>query len=529
MPETFLRSLGERFDPKREEGKLDPESWLKNRIGAHGWSKQLEIMRSVQNNQRTAVPSCHGSGKSQVAAWTITRFIDTHEPGTAFVVTTAPRSQQVRAILWRYIKRIHKQAGLDGTIGQGQVPEWKIDGELVGFGRKPADMDADTFQGLHEYNLLIVFDEACGIREDLYTAAESLMTNQGCHWLCIGNPDDRSSFFQKVCTTEPGWNVIPISAFDTPNLTGEPVPDDVAGRLISKEWVEDKKERWGETSALYTAKVRGEWADAEDGLVPLSWAKQAVDRGYKFREENPGQLPTGRTVIGVDPAWMGSDRSVIVVRKGAVVLKTETYRKLDTGALASVVVAEAQSSKWADPVVVIDTVGVGAGVVDQVRQAGVNVVEFNGARATKYKDRSGTWGFPNCRSAAWYRLREILDPVYGGRLCLPDDDDLIAEICAPTYKAMAGGKYAVEQKADMKKRIGRSPDLADALCYSLWIDPPGKYWSSAEALEARLNGEYEDQVAFIPYTNELPDGQTWYGFGYENSMRDGTFIGDRWL
>lgn len=185
---------------------------VRNRVNGHAWSKQIEIMQSVQDNERTAVPSCHGSGKSQVAAWAIARFIDIHEPGTAFVVTTAPRAHQVRAILWRYLRRVHKKAGLPGTITESMVPpEWKIDGEMVGFGRKPADLDGDSFQGLHEYRLLIVFDEACGIPERLYVAAESLMTSANCHWLCVGNPDDRSSFFHKVCTTEPGWNVIPIS------------------------------------------------------------------------------------------------------------------------------------------------------------------------------------------------------------------------------------------------------------------------------------------------------------------------------
>ncbi len=134
------------------------------------------------------------------------------------------------------------------------IPEWKIEGDLVGFGRKPGDMDSDSFQGLHEYRLLIVFDESCAIQESLFTAAESLMTNEGCHWLCIGNPDDNSSFFHKVCTSEPGWNVIPVSAYDTPAFTGEKVPPEVADRLVSRAWVDDKVQRWGETSLDHSAR-----------------------------------------------------------------------------------------------------------------------------------------------------------------------------------------------------------------------------------------------------------------------------------
>lgn len=517
MVDDFLRSLAERFDPAAEAGKTDPQAWLEHRLGAHGWSKQIEIMRSVQDNQRTAVPSCHGAGKSQVAAWTIARFIDTHEPGTAFVITTAPRAHQVRAILWRYLRKIHREANLPGHITDGPIPEWKIDGDMVGFGRKPADMDSETLQGLHEYRLLIVFDEACGINEGLYNAAESLMTNEGCHWLCIGNPDDRSSFFAKVCQTEPGWNVIPISAFDTPNLTGEKVPEDVAKRLVSREFVDDKAVRWGETSALYRAKVLGQWVDAEDGLIPLSWATAAVRRWHEWKDTGaePETIP-GRVVIGVDPAWLGSDQSAVVVRKGPVVLKIRRYNQLDTGQLTSIVLAEMR--RWVSSVAVVDAAGVGAGVLDQLRAAeGARVIGFNGANRTDHRDKSKQWRFPNARSASWHRMRELLDPINGERICLPDDDQLIADITAPTYGPGASNTLVVERKDQVKARIGRSPDSGDALACCFWTDPPGKYLTGAEAV---LAGD-DDRPRPIRY--RTGPGTEWEGFtpppGYRQPSR----------
>jgi len=509
LADVFLQSLHDRFDPAREAGKDDPVAWLNDRLDEVAWSKQQEIMRSVQDNQRTAVPSCHGSGKSHIASRVICRFIDIHEPGTAFVVTTAPRAHQVRAILWRYIRRAHKKAGLLGTITQGQIPEWKIDGDLVGFGRKPADMDADTFQGLHEYRLLIVFDEACGIGSELYTAAESLMTNDGCHWLCIGNPDDNSSFFHKVCTTEPGWNRIRISAMDTPAVTGEQVPDEVAQRLVSKAWIEDKRLRWGETSPLFQAKVLGQWVDSPDGLVPLSWARSAVARWHQWQERPDrltGHEPPGRRVIGVDPAWMGTDMTAIVVRQGPVILSARTYSRMDTQQVASLVLAELRHP---GATCVVDTIGIGAGVVDALRHAGANVIAFNGSASTKRRDNTGTWRFPNCRSAAWYNLREILDPIHGGQLCLPDNDELVADITTPNYGPVANGMLKVEAKDDVKRRIGRSPDLGDALCYSLWTDPPGNRVSTADPLEPR---DYSPRA--IPYASNSRTLEDWSPHGY---------------
>lgn len=515
MADAFERSLRDRFDPTREAGKDDPVVWLRDRLDEFAWSKQREIMRSVQDHQRTAVPSCHGPGKSHIASRVICRFIDIHEPGTAFVVTTAPRAHQVRAILWRYIRRAHKKAGLPGVILQGQIPEWKIDGELVGFGRKPADMDADTLQGLHEYRLLIVFDEACGIGADLYTAAESLMTNDGCHWLCIGNPDDNSSFFHKICTTEPGWNVIPISAMDTPAITGEEVPPEVADRLVSKKWIDDKKLRWGETSPLYQSKVLGQWVDAPDGLIPLSWARSAVARWHAYQDRLDrltGHEPPGRRVIGVDPAWLGQDMTAIVVRQGPVILSAKTYAKLDTQQVASLVAAELRTR---DAVAVVDVIGVGAGVVDALRAAGQNVIAFNGSAGTRRRDHTGTWRFPNCRSAAWYNLREVLDPIHGGVLCLPDNDELIADITTPTYGPAAGGMLKVEPKDAVKARIGRSPDLGDALCYSLWTDPPGKRVSTADPIG---DDELGPQVfAYRTHPDTMTIGQ-WQPAGYGSTQ-----------
>lgn len=519
---NFVNSLREEFNPDREDGITDPEAWLKHRLDGFAWSKQLEILRALDEHSRVAVPSCHGAGKSQLAAWAVTRFIDIHEPGTAMVVSTAPRAHQVRSVLWRYIRRIHSQGKLPGKITQGQIPEWTIDGDLVAFGRKPADMDASSWQGIHELNLLIVFDEACGIREEMFTAAESLMTSDNCKWLCIGNPDDRSSFFAKVCQTEPGWRVIPISAYETPNLSGEEVPDYVAKRLVKESWVRDKETRWGLTNPLFVSKVLGQFADAEDGLVPLSWANAAVSRWHDYMESKGVDAPTGRTIVAADPAWLGSDESAVIVRKGSVVLSATTYGKLDTGQLASILHAEMR--KWVTPVAIIDTAGIGAGVYDQLKDYGHHVIPFNGAASTSRRDKSGTWSFPNCRSAAWHGIREALDPQYGATLAIPDNDQLIADICAPKYGPTAGAKLLVEPKDKVKQRIHRSPDLGDCLSYSLWVDPPGSSKATDNVRLAPLNyavyRDVDDWARADPSAPE-PEDYSWVPYPTPGS---GTYI-----
>ena len=164
----------------------------------------------------------------------------------------------MRAILWRYIRRVHRIGKLPGRVNQ---TEWHIDDEMVAFGRKPADHDESAFQGIHARYVLVILDEACGVPEQLWIAADALTTNTDCRILAIGNPDNPASHFRRVCTPGSGWHVIGISGFDSPNLTGETMPDDVALALVSREWVEEKLREWGEDNPLYRSKVLGEFSD----------------------------------------------------------------------------------------------------------------------------------------------------------------------------------------------------------------------------------------------------------------------------
>jgi len=236
--------------------RTDPTAWINERINEFAWSKQREIMASLLDHRRVAVRSCHGVGKSHIASRVAGWWLDVHEPGEAFVVTTAPTFPQVRAILWRYIRQMHKRAGLIGKVNQ---TEWSVDGELVAFGRKPADHDEAAFQGIHARRVLVIIDEACGIPEQLWIAADALTTNDGCRILAIGNPDNPSTHFKQVSERGTNWHKIRISAFDSPNLTGEQVPPELAEMLISRGWVEEKAEEWGTDNPIYVSKVLGEF------------------------------------------------------------------------------------------------------------------------------------------------------------------------------------------------------------------------------------------------------------------------------
>ena len=106
------------IDSKLEAHKADPTVWAGDKLDAHLWLKQRDIMRSLVANRRTAVKSCHGAGKSFTAGLAASWWIDTHPAGEAFVVTTAPTYPQVHAILWEEIRKNHRRGKLPGRVLQ---------------------------------------------------------------------------------------------------------------------------------------------------------------------------------------------------------------------------------------------------------------------------------------------------------------------------------------------------------------------------------------------------------------------------
>lgn len=472
------------LDPQPSPHLHDPVGWVHDRLDEHLWSKQTEIAESVHDHRYTAVHSCHDAGKSYVASRIAAWWIDAHPPGEAFVVSTAPTFAQVRAILWREIGRAHRKGELVGRVNQ---TEWHIGPEIVAFGRKPADTDPAAFQGIHARYVLVIIDEACGVPETLWAAVDALVTNEDCRVLAIGNPDDPVAHFAKVCRPGSGWNVIHIDGLDTPNLSGEPVPDDLRPLLLSKVWVEERRARWGETSPLWTSKVRGLFPeDATDTVIPLSWVVAAQDRWRAWHDDGAEVRPLD--VLGVDVARGGADRTVFAPRHGHVVLDLVRVEGKDS---ADTMVTASRAGQLLHPGAraVVDVIGIGAGVHDRLVQLGHRSQPFNAGAGTQLVDSTGEFGFANKRAAAWWNLREHLDPARQPTLCLPPDDDLAADLTAPKWKLTTGGRILVEPKDEIRKRLGRSTDDGDAVVQSLW---PAEQAGPAVV-------EYEDHVDISPY------------------------------
>lgn len=372
--------------------------------------------------------------------------------GEARIVTTAPSSQQVSSILWTEIGRAHRRGKLPGSITRGSVPVWTIGGEEVGQGRKPANfVDAETartaFQGLHARYLLGILDEACGIPLWLWQAFDTMATNETSRLLAIGNPDDPTTEFEKVCRPGSGWHVITISAFDTPNFTGEPVPEQLRESLISKTWVEETARKYGTKSAYYISKVTGEFPEvADDVIISPKLIREAVER------DRSGQAVKDRGRKGMDVARHGKDETCIYEDRAGMIREVDSWRGLDT--MESAQRARSHLDEWEE--MQIDATGLGWGVYDPLRHAGYRVVAFEGGRQAANPDR-----FVNVISEAWWGFREDLE---AGLIDLDgEDEELLAQLQSRMWKHDASQRrIRIETKEEMAKRGIASPDRADA-------------------------------------------------------------------
>ena len=455
--------------------RVDPARWAHDKLGEHLWSAQVRIAASVRDNRLTAVQSCHGTGKSWTASRLASWWLDTHPPGEAFVVTTAPTGDQVKAILWAEINKAFAKAETRGTPLPGRINEtdWKLGKVLIAFGRKPSDYNPHAFQGIHAKFVLVVIDEACGVAKQFWTAANAIATGEHCRILAIGNPDDPGSHFAQICARD-RWNTIKIAAHDTPNFTGEPVPDDLASMLVSRVYVEEMAEEFGEESPTYLSKVLGQFpSDAEDGVVRLS-KLMACTREPATPHMADRLLPVE---LGVD-LGAGGDETCIRERRGMVAGRTWRSREKDSEKVVDLIVQAIRATGATR--VKVDSIGIGWGIVGSLKKRrtqgehGAEVVGVNVSESSTQPQK-----FARLRSQIWWEVGRKLSEDGGWDLSgleASDRDRLVSQLTAPKYSLDASGRIVVEIKSETKKRLGRSPDDADALLlafYTLTAPRPG--------------------------------------------------------
>jgi hypothetical protein len=397
------------------------------------------------------------------------------------VVSTAPSAHQVHAILWEEIRGLHGSLKLPGRALLNDT--WTIGDRLVAFGRKPpdaakgSDFDPSTFQGIHRPGgVLVIIDEAGGVPEWLWNAAETITTTDNSRILAIGNPDNAGSHFAKVCEPgHPGWEQLKISVFDSPNYTGEEVPPEVAAALTPRSWAAERLAEWGEDNPLYVSKVLAEFpSDNPQQVVPSgALAACRIPELRSAAELAPVEL-------GVDVGG-GSDLTVVRERRGVRAGRRWAVRTSDPEA-ASRLIRDAICESGAVSVKV-DATGVGWGITGLLRDWGRRGDHQAQVHAVMVGEKSSEpEKYANLRAELWWVIGRMGSQRQEWDLSQMQAADTAAgELLLPRWKPDAKGRVLIEAKDDIRARTGgKSPDDADALLLAYYVprDAQGSYWEA---------------------------------------------------
>jgi hypothetical protein len=446
---------------EKPEWKTDPLLFSEEALGLRCWSKQAKVVESITTHKRVAVRSGHKVGKSELLCATALWWASTKE--NAVVIMTMATGRQIKLILWKALRRMIQRSKVDfpkAPLDPGTGLHFKNGSYIVGFSTD----DTENMGGFSGTNVLFIVDEASGVEEEIFEAIEGNLAGGGdsdksiAKIMLAGNPTRTSgTFFDAFHSGLDIYSCHHISSEDTPNVIANEI---VIPGLATADYVRERRKIWGADSPLYQVRVKGNFArQGSNSVIFLDTVCNAVNR----HSEKVGE---GRLHVGVDVARFGDDSTCIVVRRGQKILAVDVYNKFDEVDIAGFVletIGKYQLKGEQYPLVKVDTTGIGSGVASILRRnEKIRVYEINSS--AKPVDVEN---FINVRSELWFNMNTWL--LEDG--AIPDDKELQRELIAPTYHFDAQGRQVVEAKKDMKKRLGHSPDRADALALAIYAAP----------------------------------------------------------
>lgn len=412
--------------------------------GIEPW--QHDALIAIGTNDRVSIRAGHGVGKTALEAWVILWFGLTRFPFK--IPVTANSQDQLRDVIWPEVRKwagkLPKELRDQVEIHAERIMLRDAPEAAFAVARTASKDRPEALQGFHEDNLLFVIEEASGIDEEVFLVAQGALSTPGAKVLMCGNPTRLSGYFYDSHNgLRDRWYTMRVSSEDVPRARGH---------------IEDIVAKYGQDSNAYRVRVQGEFPNAEDdAVISLEMCETAV-----ARKGSVHRLSGIAPIWGVDVARFGDDRSALAKRCANELLEPITFRRqYDTMQVAGWVYQEWQDTPepLRPAVIMVDVIGIGAGVVDRLNELGLPVRGINVGEAASSKDR-----FMRLRDEMWFMGRDWLQ---SGIAILPRDDALIAELISPHYTILSTGKVQVESKQDLKDRGVNSPDLADAFLLTL--------------------------------------------------------------
>ena len=419
---------------------LDPVLFVEGVLDAKPEKWQREALYAVRDNDRVAIRSGHGIGKTAFLSWLILWWVLTRSPSR--IACTANTASQLSDILWAEVAKWHRRMP-DGLKELIEVTSAKV--ELTGqdsfaVARTARRETPEALQGFHSPNMLFLVDEASGVDDIIFEVGEGAMSTEGAKTVMTGNPTRTSGYFYEAFNKmKDSFYTMKVASQDSTQ--------------VGPKFIKDMKIKYGEDSNIFRVRVLGEWPEADDDVViPLHLLQSAAEREQVAAETTP-------VVWGLDVARFGTDKSALCKRKGNVVTEPiKSWRNKDLMEMCGIILNEYETTTWSDrPVeILVDSIGLGAGVVDRLTELDLPVRGINVAESASMGERYG-----RLRDELWFLGKEWFEM----RDCtIPNQEELIDDLSKPRFSFLSNGKLKVEGKDEMKRRGLNSPDLADAFC-----------------------------------------------------------------
>ena len=413
-------------------------------LGAEPTNQQQEFIDAVQAGvEKRSLPyisvrSGHGTGKTSSLAWLILWIGLTRKD--AKLPTTAPVAAQLVNLLIPEVGKWKAKMPKElGDLVEVQSQDVKFYNRNHCFARTARKENVEALAGVHASFVCYIADEASGIDQAVFNVIEGALTGDKFLFVMTSNPTRTTgTFFDSQNKKRANYQHLHFDSEKSSN--------------VNSQWVKDMESKYGRDSDVFRVRVNGEFPNVNaTGLFSLSDLEQAT----KIKADADGSM-----VLAVDVARYGDDSTIIARKRGMQLTLVKKLKHKSTTEVAGEVAHIANGGPYGG--VVVDTIGVGAGVYDQLRPLiGNRLIDGNVGFSP---DDTNT--YLNKRAESYFKLR---DAIKRGA-SLPDDDELIEELLSIEYQFTESGKIKIKPKDQIKEDLGRSPDKADAFMLLFFRD-----------------------------------------------------------
>jgi hypothetical protein len=504
--------------------------------------EQEEALHSIQHYPKVAIASGTSRGKDYLMAVAAVCFLYLtprwDDKGALTdntkVVLTGPTGRQVKEIIMPEISRVFRGSiYLPGELTTSRISTPYEEWFLTAF--KASSQNTEAWTGFHAANMFFGVTEATGIPQLVFDAIEGNLQGNS-RLVLVFNPNINTGYAADAMQSKE-FIKIHLNSLNAPNVIAKKI---IHSGQVNYEWVKERvqawctkitqkeynilegdffwEEQWWRPNDLARAKILGLFPKVSEGvLVPKEWIELAnkkwIENQTHFIHTRDGlsgmvkeiMMRTKALRLGVDVAGMGRDSSSFCHRHGSYVDKFEKLHASGeanhmqvAGIVKNKMKSHEASFLGSSAQSMIDTIGEGAGVYSRLIELSsspptkdnpdsafmkgkVHSCKFSEAaewNQLPLNDVTGQYFFLNMRAYLYWAIRDWLDPGNKTDAALPPDEELTQELTKTNWKFMSNGKIQIESKDDIKKKLKRSPDKADALANTFYpvkdIDPNPK-------------------------------------------------------